>query len=314
MNRIEACFNKDIYYKTISLLKGCSKGSIVAICVYNWSNSQLGQNLRNYVNDAAKRGAVIKIVVGHCAVTGFHPSVEIRKYPKGSIGVNKMHNKFITVSTGRVVYQSSANFDAGMWGNLNNCVVSTGDYKLYMSYLNYFKDLWRGKKDSNYYRYLRSSSGLLKGYAFPRKKGDTILSVLNKTYSKGTKIRIAMAYWTSSRSAIITRLKQMQSRGADVKILIRVDSNATYQTFLGRYLRCSGINYNIVQSGYPGALHSKYLLIDGRYYGRKRQMVFTGSHNYTYPSLRQNDEVLLKVSDRNVYDKYLKNWEEMNNA
>ena len=50
-------------------------------------------------------------------------------------------------------------------------------------------------------------------------------------------------------------------------------------------------------AGVPKAgLHSKYLLVEGVYDGKAgRKLVFTGSHNYTYPALRANDETLLKI-------------------
>ena len=59
-------------------------------------------------------------------------------------------------------------------------------------------------------------------------------------------------------------------------------------------------------------LHSKYLLINGVYDGASRKkLVFTGSHNYTYPALRANDETLLKIDNAALYDQYKANHDQL---
>jgi phosphatidylserine/phosphatidylglycerophosphate/cardiolipin synthase-like enzyme len=62
---------------------------------------------------------------------------------------------------------------------------------------------------------------------------------------------------------------------------------------------------------YPGrtngwGLHSRYVLIDAPYSGSAahRRLVFTGSHNWTGPSLDQNDETLLRVENDAVFDAF----------
>jgi phosphatidylserine/phosphatidylglycerophosphate/cardiolipin synthase-like enzyme len=56
-------------------------------------------------------------------------------------------------------------------------------------------------------------------------------------------------------------------------------------------------------------VHSKYLLVNADYLGRRQRLVWTGSHNYTGPALRGNDEALLKIDDRAVYDAFRANWQ-----
>jgi phosphatidylserine/phosphatidylglycerophosphate/cardiolipin synthase-like enzyme len=58
----------------------------------------------------------------------------------------------------------------------------------------------------------------------------------------------------------------------------------------------------------PGRLHSKYLLIEGHSNGH---WVLTGSHNYNQTSLRRNDETLLKLNNKAIYQQYVKNFEHM---
>ena len=65
-------------------------------------------------------------------------------------------------------------------------------------------------------------------------------------------------------------------------------------------------------SALPGRVHSKYLLVEGTYDGvRNARWVFTGSHNYNETSLRRNDETLLRLGNRAVYDQYVADFERM---
>jgi len=52
-------------------------------------------------------------------------------------------------------------------------------------------------------------------------------------------------------------------------------------------------------------LHSKYVLIDTPYTGPRQQLVFTGSHNWTGPSLDSNDESPLKIEDTALFNSYI---------
>ncbi len=61
------------------------------------------------------------------------------------------------------------------------------------------------------------------------------------------------------------------------------------------------------------SVHSKYLLISGAYGSKAshQNRVWTGSHNYTGPALRRNDEVLLKIRQDEVDNAFLGNWSHM---
>ncbi|MFI5766822.1 phospholipase D-like domain-containing protein [Streptomyces sp. NPDC051563] len=63
------------------------------------------------------------------------------------------------------------------------------------------------------------------------------------------------------------------------------------------------------------ATHTKYLLIEGSYGGKKDQkLVFTGSHTYTGDALSRNDEALLKYNSATVHDAYVANFREQRAA
>ncbi len=59
----------------------------------------------------------------------------------------------------------------------------------------------------------------------------------------------------------------------------------------------------------PWVLHSKYLLVEGTYLDVKdSKWVLTGSHNYTYPALRDNDEAMLRIESATIHDQYRANF------
>ncbi|MFE3997007.1 phospholipase D-like domain-containing protein [Streptomyces goshikiensis] len=74
--------------------------------------------------------------------------------------------------------------------------------------------------------------------------------------------------------------------------------------------RCAGTATDAAGVSRTIGIHSKYLLIEGTYLGgAHRKLVFTGSHNYTFPNLRSHDETLLKIDDAAVYDAFAANFE-----
>ena len=60
-------------------------------------------------------------------------------------------------------------------------------------------------------------------------------------------------------------------------------------------------------------LHLKYMLVESEYGegddARWRELVWTGSHNFNGPSLHSNDEVLMRIDDQPVYDRFAENFQ-----
>ncbi len=54
-------------------------------------------------------------------------------------------------------------------------------------------------------------------------------------------------------------------------------------------------------------VHSKNMMIDGMYAGARHKLVFTGSHNWSGPALRDNDEAMLRITTPSVYDAFTAN-------
>lgn len=247
-----------------------------------------------------------------------------------SLGASINHNKFWLFSqldgAYDVVVQTSSNMTPSSYSRFwNDAYVATNNATIYSAYSTYFGKLVRKDWDSWQYSYTTSSP--YKVYFFPRpasdpSPGDTITGVLDNVtcaytesgVSKSTKVRVAMFKLT--RLAVAQKLVELKKAGCSVDIVYaQTDSGSssgtweTLHTSGGPTLRC----YNWDDDGDPGTaariVHSKYLLIEGKYDGVTGQKVlWTGSHNYTGPALTKNDEALLKVDSDTAHDAYVTNF------
>ncbi|MFI7045595.1 phospholipase D-like domain-containing protein [Streptosporangium sandarakinum] len=236
------------------------------------------------------------------------------------IGDKGQHNKFYTFSrTGgasNVVVQSSANLtDLNSTTYWNNAVVLTGNRRLYQAYDGYFADLAAERKNLDYYRVVTTGAagGSVRAHFFPRAgtdaSTDPVAEYLDKVSCEGrTKIRVGMSEWDTYRVAIPERLRDLAARGCSVQIVYGIMDDEVKRLLLAEprvELRALGDG-----NALPGRIHSKYLLVEGSYDGdRNARWVFTGSHNYNETSLRRNDETMLRLNDKAVYQRYVANFE-----
>lgn len=248
-----------------------------------------------------------------------------------------MHNKFALFSSvggaRNVVFQTSANFKVDLPGgsgdgNWNNAVTAVGNAGLYNSYAGYFDDMKNLRRNTDYYNTRSPQTfGAFRPYYFPREGSgagtDTIVSILNnvdctkRNTSTGTStgqtiVRVAMASFT--RGDVSEKLKQMDNAGCYVQVIYRDDTvgSAAKADLLDKSGRYNGIQSWRFRASTAYTLHSKYLAIEGFYYGAYNQkLVWTGSHNYTYPALRYNDEVLLRLTGASFHDAFRQNFREM---
>jgi phosphatidylserine/phosphatidylglycerophosphate/cardiolipin synthase-like enzyme len=249
-------------------------------------------------------------------------------------GASIMHNKYWLFSqvegASNVVVQTTANMTPGAFTRFYNDAVLLPDNRtLYSAYSNYFRDMLGKNWAAWQYRSITSSNGLYKAYFFPRtgssRATDTIYSILDNvqcTYkdaagaTQHTKVRVGIFKLT--RYAVAEKLLSLKKAGCTVDIVYaQLDTTTsaekgtweTLHTAGGPTLRCYDDNRNPADPAHPLStpylIHSKYLLVDGMYDGAPNKITFTGSHNYTGPSLRENDESLVKVDDDTVHQKYL---------
>ncbi|MGI5480539.1 phospholipase D-like domain-containing protein [Streptomyces lavendofoliae] len=252
-------------------------------------------------------------------------------------GIN--HNKFWLFSqvegAADLVVQSSSNMSPSAYSRMwNNAFVLPSNAPLYTAYADYFSKLkemdWQG------WSYSTTTSGPYKAYFFPYPGSgnaqDTIWNILDNVtckYTSGgiarqTKVRVAVLKIT--RQGVAQKLTDLQRAGCAVEVVYaEADSLAgsggtsagTWEALHapgGPSVRC----HNWDEDGNPNTtnsvIHSKYLLIDGMYDGVVDKLLWTGSHNYSGPALRENDEALLKVDVTAHHDAYVANFAQVKAA
>ncbi|MEV4472116.1 phospholipase D-like domain-containing protein [Nonomuraea sp. NPDC049504] len=256
----------------------------------------------------------------------------------GSESLN--HNKFFLFSrtggTDNVVVQSSANLHTGRDGfkGWNSALVLAGNAGIYNAYAAYFTDLKNRRVDNNYYDTRTPvTSGAAKVHFYPRQEGngsptdpaeDTLTTVLDHVTCTGnsevgtvdgthrTIVRVAMGIF--SRTHLAQKLLALDRAGCYVEVAVNYNKDSASEVSsmnelvktTGAY---NGINVRYYCTADPIWIHSKYLLVEGKYYGvPDRKIVWTGSHNWSWNSLRQADEALLQLEDNTIFDRFRSNY------
>jgi len=254
------------------------------------------------------------------------------------------HNKFYLFSstggTSNVVVQSSANLHNGRDGTLgwNNALILAGNDPIYQQYSAYFDDMAALRTNNNYYDTRTPvTSGDAKIHFFPRQETsgvsayndpseDTMATVLDHIDCFGN-----TTVGTSDNHRTIIRVNQnIFSRTYLASRLVALDKAGCYVEVVENYERSASdsqasVSLNTLlaktSSAYHGVLvryycdndttwtHSKYLLVEGKYYGvADRKIVWTGSANWSTNSLRQADESILQLEDSAIFGGYAANF------
>ncbi|WP_185921646.1 phospholipase D-like domain-containing protein [Streptomyces sp. WAC06614] len=248
------------------------------------------------------------------------------------------HNKFFLFSkvgaTENVVFQTSANLTTSQRRNLYNNAVTLPDNGsgLYAAYRNYWQDLQTygssGTGLAHYYK--TQDSGPYKTYFFPRQEKagttystdagtDTVVSLLGNLDCAGGTGRVRIGMYAFTRPQVADKLVELQAAGCRVELLHNGEEGNLGTTVqntiagkLGYVARCAGTATDSGGASRTIGIHSKYLLVEGTYLGvPNRKLVFTGSHNYTFPNLRSHDETLLKIDNPAVHDAFAANFESL---
>lgn len=229
------------------------------------------------------------------------------------LGVSINHNKLFLFSelcdgSTNVVAQSSANLTRNQLQKHNNMVVIRNDAALFNAYEGYFDDLSTQRTNLSYY-HAEQGDTRVRAHFFPRSgpfdDSDRIHNVLQRDVDcrGGGEIRVAMAFWTNARGHIVDDLARLARQGCDVRIVVNERSTTAE---VQRRIRRAFPRGRRVRGPH---VHHKYLLIDAVYNGRRQQVVFTGSHNYTGPAVRRNDETLLQINDAEIYTAFRADWQ-----
>jgi phosphatidylserine/phosphatidylglycerophosphate/cardiolipin synthase-like enzyme len=252
------------------------------------------------------------------------------------------HNKFFLFSstggTANVVVQSSANLHNGRDGTkgYNNAVILPGHDTVFAAYEGYFGDLAALRANNNYYDTGRPpvTEGDAKIHFYPRASSasnvyrdpseDTMYTVLDHidcfgNTSVGTsdnhRTIIRVNQHILSRPYLATKLVELDAAGCYVEVVENyAEGNDLATESLNTLMARTSSAYNGVVVRYycpddPVWTHSKYLLVEGKYFGvPDRKVVWTGSANWSTNSLRQSDETILQLEDSTVFAQYLSNF------
>lgn len=221
---------------------------------------------------------------------------------------------------------------------------------LYDHYHRYFDDLSRytthgqDPANPNYYETagLPDSYGNYTVYHSPRAApGNTALDILSKVKchgntsggtNPGNRTIVRVAVWNISGNEdsdpgtlIARRLWELDNQGCYVDIVADViadDAHGPLRALLAKPENMDGTSTNYhgpevreFNSDQPHGLHQKNLMIDGNYDNQPNQkVVFTGSYNFTYRSVRVNDETWMRINDATAHDDFVRNFLDVRDA
>ncbi|MGB2787503.1 MAG: phospholipase D-like domain-containing protein [Candidatus Saccharimonadaceae bacterium] len=325
-------------------------GSTIRIAVYSFTLSDIADkliaardrgvnvhivtddHLYGSANAAADTAQMerLKIALGTTVTTGTGSFIKICK--DACMGTNIMHAKlFMFSQTGDsklVTMLSSSNLTNTQINAWNNLYSVVGDQTLFDKMKWYFENMAKEPNTGNWYS--STSSGTNNILTFPRTSysstsDDPYYSNLSKVkctgvasgYGSGgyTTIDVAMFQWTSTRPAVAKKLSDLANAGCKVRVIIskkNYSKDPLVTLTSNSKIKVIDMDANIVD-GEPGVYsHNKYMIINGYYDGSSSsKTVFTGSHNLSISAIKYNNELIIRIKDAVVYDKYLVNYNTM---
>lgn len=302
----------------LDLLARAAPGSTVRGSIYTWTRTRMSHAFI----DAAARGVDVRLIVG-----SDHPAIQLLRagLPPGHLiacpgddgpgschGTRINHNKFLTFSrlldgSTDIVVQSSANFTQTQLRQANHLLVFRRHSGLHALHLAYWQDLARALRTPDYGRAPVFADDLALWFSPCRSaepgtgQEDPVVSALSDfVVGPGSSIHIAMAFWSDARPAIARRLVELRRAGALVNVILSPDGAGPAILAL---LREGGVEVTLLDP-----VHSKYLLVHSMPRRQPLRLVYAGSHNYTAPALRENDETLMRIAHEPTYAAFLEDW------
>ena len=232
------------------------------------------------------------------------------------------HDKFVLFSeiflpngiARDVVFSTSHNFILAGTKKIQDAVVLSNK-KLYEAFLNNWNEIaLRAKSGMKNFTYKEVDLDSLRAYFFPRRKNgawdvvDTYLEIFDKISDYSTaNVRVVMSDW--SRVEVAEKLTELQKKGVKVEVIAKDKSGDPILEELDR-LKAAGGYVKVIKMSEKNN-HSKITLIRGTWEGKPQKLVFTGSHNYTYNALKNNNEVLLMLRNDKFFKDYNDYFEEL---
>jgi hypothetical protein len=216
----------------------------------------------------------------------------------------------------QVSMNSSANpAETGISKSWNNTYTTVGDKTLYDANVANFNDMLPDKTNTNYYHSVESPP--YKEYFFPRagstKNSDTLYNILNDVSCPST-VRLTTYFWTSARLYLAEKLSAMRKAGCTIEVIYPDGPGAqdTIYPQVTAELRSGKIDTWNTRPKKGLYVHNKVILIDGTYQGVGGQkLVYATSQNLTLTSLRESNEVMLRIPNLPAYWLYEGNFEQI---
>jgi phosphatidylserine/phosphatidylglycerophosphate/cardiolipin synthase-like enzyme len=313
----------------IAAVNNVPSGSVIRVVAYSFDY----QPMADALIAAKKRGAQVRLLIdSHTETdqirqlrsrfgTGTSDGTYLRtcKYSCMANQPSFIHSKLYLFSrTGGAKYvsmNSSANpAETGVSRSWNNTYTTVGDKTIYDANVDNFNDMLPDKTNTDYYHTV--GSGKLKEYFFPRagstKTSDTLYNILNDVRCPSS-IKLTTYFWTSARLYLADKLAALQKAGCSVEVIYPDGSgnqDTIYPEVTAALLKGNITTYNTRPfNGLGLYVHNKVILIDGTYQGVPNQkIVYATSQNLTMTSLRESNEVMLRIPIPDVYDAYRDNF------
>jgi len=295
----------------------------ITICIFKFDDQEILESLIS----AKERGVKVRIILNNGETSEkvnerikgtLKKEIEDFYYIENEITKKAIiHNKFILFSRieapsgsiSHVILQTSSNFQQKSTEKLQDMLLIKDKY-LYFSYLDFWYDIKVFGKinmlESYNYFDMQNADKNIKAFFLPKRRdeeeygNDIIIKILDEIREpKNTRIKLAHGKWKKERDEVIDKLKDLVKDGAQVEIVTNHDLDEDVRDELNKTK--ASIKYLDSKTN----LHTKFFLIDGEFKNGNRKIVYTGSHNLTERSLRDNFEVLVEVIDQQIYREYL---------
>jgi phosphatidylserine/phosphatidylglycerophosphate/cardiolipin synthase-like enzyme len=245
----------------------------------------------------------------------------------GPAGTGINHNKFLLASSvaggaqKNVVVQLTSNLTPSNYSRYwNSSLTVVGNTDLYDGYVEYFTRLPAQNRSAWSYTY--GNAGAYKYYFFPRAGSDagtdTVVNALDNITCRWSdsagahRTTVHAAMLKITRQAVADKLRALAGAGCLVDLVYSETDAGTWSALHG----VSGITNRCYQhdddadaSTPRRIVHSKNWLVDGMYAGTVQKVMWTGSHNWSGPALRNNDEAMLRVTTASVYNAFEANFQ-----
>ncbi|MFD7866452.1 phospholipase D-like domain-containing protein [Streptomyces sp. NPDC059783] len=326
-----------------SVIANADSGSVLRLAMYHlWD-----ETVANDLGAAKARGVSVKVVLDESTLD-YPASYDLLKSSLGTStsaaswvalcakgrsclgtaasGIN--HNKFLLASSvgdgaqKNVVVQLTSNLTPSNYSRYwNSSVTVAGNTALYDGYVDYFTRLPAQNRTAWSYTY--GNAGDYKYYFFPRAGSDnttdTVVNAMDNitcryTDSGGTARRTTVhaAMLKITRQGVADKLRALAGQGCLVDLVYSETDSGTWTALHG----VSGLTNRCYQqpdaddSTAPNRIvHSKNWMVDGMYAGTVQKVMFTGSHNWSGPALRNNDEAMLRITTPSVFDAFEANFQ-----